>query len=97
MKNENNLVIQKANKSNTIIIFEKNFYLKSVETFYTFFKNSSKFKSIPLAHNKGLNYVINSEKRVTDLLKKRKNKNTISEGTYDKLRSVGLKQSYIVL
>ena len=92
MKNESNLVIQKADKSNTIVIFEKNFYLKSVETFFTFLKNSSQFKSIPVAHNKGVNCVFNSEKGVTDLLKNCKNKNIISEGTYDKLRSVGLKQ-----
>ena len=38
-----------------------------------------------------VNYIINSEKRVTDLLKKLKNKNTISEKTYNKLRPVGSK------
>ena len=54
-------------------------------------KDSSKFKNIPIAPNKDLNYIINSEKRVTDLLKKLKNKNTISEETYNKLRPVGSK------
>ena len=38
-----------------------------------------------------LNYIINSEKRITDLLKKLKNKNAISEETYNKLRPVGSK------
>ena len=41
--------------------------------------------------DKDRNYVINSEKRVTYLLKKLKNKNTISEETYNKLRPVGSK------
>ena len=88
LKNENNLVIQKADKSNTIIILDKDSYLKSVETLL---KDSFKFKNIPVAPVKDLNYIINSEKRVTDLLKKLKNKNAISEETYNKLRPVGSK------
>ena len=78
MKNENNLVIQKANKGNTIVILDKNSYLKSVETLL---KDSSKFKNIPIAPDKDLNYTINSEKRVTDLLKKLKNKNAVNDET----------------
>ena len=61
-------------------------YLKSIETPL---KDSSKFKNIPVAPDKDLNYNINSEKRVTDLSKKLKNKNVISEETYKKLRPVG--------
>ena len=45
LKNENNLVIQKADKSNTIVILDKDSYLKSVETLL---KDSSKFKNIPI-------------------------------------------------
>ena len=62
--------------------------MKSVEALL---KDSSKFKNIPIASNKDLNYIINSEKRVTNLLKKLKNKNAISEKTYNKLRPIGLK------
>ena len=54
-------------------------------------KDSSKFKNINVALDKHHNFVINSEKRVTDLLKKRKNKNAISEDTYNKIRPVGSK------
>ena len=43
LKNENNLVIQKADKGNTIVILDKDSYLKSVETLL---KDSSKFKNI---------------------------------------------------
>ena len=88
LKTENNLVIQKAVKGNTIVILDKDSYLKSVETLL---KDSSKFKNIPIAPNKDLNYIINSEKRVTDLLKKLKNKNAISEETYNKLRPLASK------
>ena len=61
------MVIQKVEKGNTIVILDRNCYLKSVETLL---KDSSKFKNIPVAPDKDLNYIINSEKRVTELLKK---------------------------
>ena len=89
LKNENNLVFQKVKKYNTTFILDKDSYLKPVETLL---KDSSKFKNIPVAPDKDLNYVINSEKRVTDLLKKPKNNNAISEETFNKLRLVGSKQ-----
>ena len=60
LKNENNLVIQKVKKYNTTFILDKDSYLKPVETLL---KDSSKFKNIPVAPDKDLNYVINSEKR----------------------------------
>ena len=48
-----NFVIQKADKGNTIVILDKESYLKSVEALL---KDSSKFKNIPIAPNKDLNY-----------------------------------------
>ena len=88
LKNENNLVIQKADKGNAIVILDKDSHLKSVEIIL---KDSSEFKNVIVAPDKDLNYIINSEKRVTDLLKKLKNKNAISKETYNKLRPVGSK------
>ena len=84
LKNENNLVIQKTEKGNTIAMLDKDSYLKSVETLL---KDSSKFKSIPVVPDKDLSSIINSEKRVTEL----KNKDAISEETYNKLIPVGSK------
>ena len=60
-------------------------YLKSVETLL---KDSPKFENIPVVPDKDFNYIINSEKRVADLLKKLKNKNVISKEIYNKLRPV---------
>ena len=71
LKDENNLVIQKADKGNTIVIHDRDSYLKSTETLL---KHSSKFKNIPITTDKDLNYIINSEKRVTDLWKNLKTK-----------------------
>ena len=85
IKNENNCVIQKAGKGNTSF---KDSCLKSVEILL---KDSSIFINIPVASHKDISYIINSEKRVTDLLKKLKNKNAISEETYNKLRPLASK------
>ena len=79
LKNENNLVIQKADKGNSIVILDEDSYLKSVEKLL---KDSSKTRNIHVMSDKDLNYIINPEKRATDLLKKLKNKNAISEETY---------------
>ena len=87
-KSEQSCYSKKTDKGNTIVILDKGSYLKSVETLS---KDSSKFKNIPVANNKDLNYIISSQKRVTDLLKKLKNKNATSEETYDKLKPVGSK------
>ena len=62
--------------------------MKPIETLL---KDSSKFKSIHVAPDKDLNYIINFVKRVTELLKKLKNKNALSDETYNKLRAVGSK------
>ena len=70
LKNENNLVIQKADKGKPIVILDRDSYLKSVETLL---EESSKFKNILVAPDKDLSYIINPEKRVTELLKKLEN------------------------
>ena len=88
LKNENNLVIQKADKGNANFSLDKDSHLKSVEILL---KDSSEFKNVVVAPDKDLNYIINSEKRVTNLFKKLKNKNAISEETFNKLRPVGSK------
>ena len=77
-----------ADKGNSIVILDKDSYLKSVAVLL---KGSSKFKNVPVASDKDLNYIINSEKRMTDVLKNIKNKNSINEETYNKLRPVGSK------
>ena len=97
MKIEKNLVIQNADKGNTIVIPDKDFDLKLVETLLErLLKDSFKFKNIPETLYKDLNYIINSEKRVIDLLKKLKNKTAISEETYNKLRPVGWKPGHFM-
>ena len=67
LKNENNLVIQKANKGNTIGILDKHSYLKSAEEPLS---ESINFKNIPVAPDKDLSFIINSGKKSNWSLKK---------------------------
>ena len=58
-------------------------------------KNSSKLRSISVTLDKDHKYTINSQEKITDLLKKLKNKNAISEKTCIKLRPVSSKPGTI--
>ena len=51
LKNESNLIFQNADKGSTIVILDKESYLKPVETLL---KCPSKFKEIPVAPDKHL-------------------------------------------
>ena len=75
--------------TNTVVILDKDSYLKSVETLL---EDSCKFKNIHVAL-----ILLILKKRMTDLLKKLKNKNAISEETYNKLRPVGSKPGTLYL
>ena len=90
LKNEKNVVIQKTDKGNTIVILYKDSYLKPVETLL---KDSSKFKNIPVAPYKDsiTLLILKKESLWKYLLKKLKNKNAISDETYQKLEAVGSK------
>ena len=72
LKNENNLVVQKADEGDTTVILDKDSSLKSAETLL---KDFSKLKTIPVVPDpvvpdKDLNYVINSVTRANDHPKK---------------------------
>ena len=54
-----------------------------------FLGQSAKFKNIPVAPDKNLSCIIDSEKRMTYLFRSLNNKNGIIEGTYNKVRPVG--------
>ena len=57
-----NLVIQKADKGNTVVIINKNVYKTKI-------KDPTKFKKLEIGENKQLNFLINNEKKVKDIIK----------------------------
>ena len=51
--------------------------------------NTRQFEKLSIDPSKELNFVLNCEKKVIDILKEIKNKNQIIEDLYNKLRPVG--------
>ena len=61
-----NLVIQKADKGSTVVIINKNDYETKIENILS---DSTKFKKLEFGDNKQLNFLINSEKKLKDIIK----------------------------
>ena len=57
-----NLVIQRANKCNTVVIINKNYYKTKIKDI----SDSIEFKKLEIGEN---NFLINSEKKLKDIIK----------------------------
>ena len=80
------LVIQKADKGNTVVILNKNDYISRVNVILN---DSSKFQKLSIDQNKVLNHIVHMEIRIIDVLKKLQKKKIISENKYEDLYPVG--------
>ena len=80
------LVIQKVNKGNTVAILNKNGYISKMKVILS---DSPKFQKLSSDQYKALKQIVHMENRITDVLKKLKNKNIISEKKYEDLYPVG--------
>ena len=80
------LVIQKADKGNTVIILNKNDYDLKMKKILS---DTSKFHKLSFDQNKVLNHIVNMENRIISVLKKLKDKNQISDKKYKDLHPVG--------
>ena len=61
-----NLVIQKADKGNTVVIINKNDDKTKIKNILS---DSTKFKKLEFGDNKQLNFLINSDKKLKDIIK----------------------------
>ena len=90
------LVFQKADKGNTVVITDRTKYLEGLKSLIS---NSSKLmpliknplikKPLPIDEGEWLNYIINSENKLKDCLKVLKNEEKISEKEFDNICRVG--------
>ena len=69
------LVIQKADKSNTVVILNKDYIFKMTEIL----SDTSKFQKLSIDKNKVLNHIVHMEDRIIEVLKNLKDKQQISE------------------
>ena len=88
MVENKDLVIQKADKGNTIVVLNKSDIISRLNRILD---DTSKFKRLHLEEGKVLNHIIHMEQRIIDILKSLKNQNEISEKNYDTLYSSGSK------
>ena len=80
------LIIQKSDKGNFIAINNKDDYLQKMRNILS---DSSKFSEISIAKEQNLNFLINIEKQITDLLKQLNDSQVISDTEYKKLKPRG--------
>ena len=84
-KNEN-IVIQEADKGNTVAILDKCSYISAIEEILN---DNSKFSKLDIPAGKEINHIVNLEKRFTSELKLLKGKEIIGKSTYKSIKPVG--------
>ena len=86
LSKNDSLIIQKSDKGNSIAIINKDDYLQKMRNVLS---DSSKFSEICITKEKHLNFLINIEKQITDLLKQLNHSQLISDTEYKKLKPRG--------
>ena len=81
-----NIVIQKADKGNTIVILDKISYISAIEEILN---DHTKFSNLDIPAVKEINHITNLEKRISSDLKLLKDKKIIGKATYKNIKSVG--------
>ena len=85
-----NLVIQKADKANSVVIVEKDVYVRHMETILSDF---IKFEKVSI--KKGiLNFSINHEKNINNYLKRLEKSGSLSTEQYKKLKQSEVDQEF---
>ena len=78
LRKNKNIVIQKSDKGNSVVVVDKADYSDKIESLLNVLP---KFEKIDLKNDGILNFAINQEKRVENILKKLVASNSISEKT----------------
>ena len=63
LNNNKNIVIQKSNKGNSVVLLDKDKYLKAMTIILN---NNAKFERLQFDHDKELNYLLNLEKKCSE-------------------------------
>ena len=86
MSKNDSLIIQKSDKGSSIAIIDKDDYLQKM---WNILSDSSKFSEVFVTNQKHLNFSVNIEKQITDLLKQLNDSQVISDTEYKKLKPRG--------
>ena len=80
------LVIQKADKGNTVVITDRENYLKGIKSLLS---DNTKFIPLNIDQNKWLNYIVNLEKKLKEHFKTLERDNKISEDEFKSICPIG--------
>ena len=80
------IVIQKADKGNTIVILDKISYISAIKEILN---DHTKFSNLDIPAGKEINYITNLEKKITSDLKLLKDEKIIDKATYKNIKPVG--------
>ena len=86
------IVIQKAEKGNIIVIVDKISYISAIEEILN---DHTKFSNLDIPAGKEINYITRLEKRITSDLKPLKDKEIIDKATYTNIKPVGSRQGVL--
>ena len=62
----NDIIIQKADKGNTIVVIDKDAYKKKMKAIIS---DRTKFEKLDIQEEKHLNFILNKEKRLREIIK----------------------------
>ena len=77
------IVIEKSDKGNSVIIVDKETYNKRMENL---FSDQTKFERVTLKNDALLNFVVNQEKRIDTVFKKLVHSISMPKEIYNKLK-----------
>ena len=80
------IIIQKADKGNTVVILDK---CSDISVIEEILNDNSKFSKLDIPALKEINHIVNLEKRITSELKLLKEKEIIDKSTYKSIKPVG--------
>ena len=80
LSKQKHLVIQNPDKRNTVVITEKNAYISKMKEIVS---HTTKFEQINIEEDKKVNFLLKSEKKIIDLMKRLENEGIISEKEYE--------------
>ena len=86
MSKNKNIVIQKEDKDNTVVILDKSSYISAIEEILN---DNSKFSKLDILAGIEINHLINPEKRITPELKLLNNKEIIDKSSYKSIKAIG--------
>ena len=80
-----NLIIQKADKGNSVVLVEKDVYIRHIEKILD---DATKFEKVEI--KKGiLNFSVNLERRINDYLKGLEKSGSLTTDQYKKIKAIG--------